>query len=75
MNCVNRNVRYISTKLSSRRKDPAWKQETRPVVFMLWDEMRTFIQNRETKCNEVNDTAYFKVYTATQTNEMHKFVN
>jgi len=34
---VNRNVRYISTKLSSQRKDPAWKQETRPVVFNFGD--------------------------------------
>jgi len=62
-NCVDLNIRDISTKLSSRRKDPAWKQETRPDVFILGDEMRTFIQNRVTKCNEAKYTIYFKAYT------------
>ena len=37
---MNRNIRDISMKLSSWRKDPAWKQETRPVVFILGDELR-----------------------------------
>jgi hypothetical protein len=62
-NCVNRNIRDISTKLSNRWKDPAWEQETRPVVFILGDKMRTFISNRVTKCNETRHKTYFKAYT------------
>jgi len=72
---VNRNIRDISTKLSSWRKDPAWKQETRPVVLNLGDEMRTFISNRVTKCNEAKHTTYFKAYTTTQNNETDNFLN
>jgi len=71
---VDRNIRGISTKLSSRRKDPAWKQETRPDVFILGDEMRTFIQNRVKKCNDAKHTTYFKAYTK-QNNEKHNFLN
>ena len=71
---MNRNIRDISTKLSSRRKDPAWEQEKRPDVFILGDEMRTFIANRVTKCNEAKHTTHFKAYTK-QNNEMHNFLN
>jgi len=72
---VNRNIRNISTKLSSRRKDPAWKQETRTVVFILGDEMFTFIPNIVTKCNEAKHTTHFKAYTTTKNNETHNFLN
>jgi len=64
---VNRNIRDISTKLSSRRQDPAWKQETRTVVFISGDEMFTFIQNRVTKCNKAKHTTCFKSCTTKKT--------
>jgi len=73
-NCVNRIICDISPKLSSRWKVPAWKQETRPDVFILGDEMHTFIPNRVTKCNEAKHTTYFKAYTTTQNIETYNFL-
>jgi hypothetical protein len=39
VNYVNRSIGHILSKLSFRRKDPAWKQETKPVlldVSLFW---------------------------------------
>jgi hypothetical protein len=44
-------------------------------VFILWDEMRTFMADRVKKCNEAKLKTYFKAFTATQNKEMHNFVN
>ena len=67
--------RDISRKLPSYREVPPWKQETGPVLFILGDEMPTFIQNGVTKYNEDKHTTYFKVYTTTQNNEKHNCLN